>query len=155
MEKKASRNRNIRFKGHAEPRIINAIPESLCLIEQQNTEPTKKRLPKKLTQKKNQAIVCYLSEKQSLKEITPALTSVFGVIAIPASQEKMPTAMVTNFKRIQEETIKVQTIEAALNEEKKFLVELKDLEKEIADQEQQWLEYFNTIRQEMARLTSK
>ena len=50
------RHPKISFDGPAEPRIINATPES-CLIEQLNTEPTKEELAKKAIQKKIEAIV--------------------------------------------------------------------------------------------------
>jgi len=155
MAEEAARHLSIRVKGHAKPRIINATPESIYLLEQ-NTEPTKKPLTKKVTQIKNQGIACFPTENQSLKPRPPAITSFFGAIAIPASQKKMSIAMIANLTRITEETIKVQTIETELNEEKqKLLVELKALEKEIADQEREWTKYFDSVRQEMARLNSR
>jgi hypothetical protein len=156
MAEEASRHLNIRFNGHAKPRIINASPESIYLVEKQNPEPTKKSLPKKVPQKKNHAIAYQPTENQNLRAVPQALTSSSGVIAVPASQKKMPAPMFANLNRIQQEAIKVQTIEAELNKEKeKLLVELKALEKEMAEQEQEWSKYFNTVRQEMARLTSK
>ena len=153
MAKGDLRRWKICFDSPAEPRIINATPES-CLVEQPNTEPTEEKLAKKPCKKKIRAIVNPLSKNQSFGEILESLTSVEGAAAVPASEEKASTVMFAQLNRIKEEAKKVQTIEAELNEEKKKLAgDLEALEKKIADQERELERYFDATRKEMARLT--
>jgi septin family protein len=143
----------ISFDGPAEPRIINATPES-CLVKQPNTKPTKEKLAKKSMQKNIRTIVNSASKNQSFGEIPEPLTSMGGATIVPASEEKVSLTIFAQLNRIKEEAKKVQTIEAELNEEKKKLAgDLEALKKKIADQEREWTQYFDAIRKEMARLT--
>jgi hypothetical protein len=75
----------ISFDGPAEPRIINATPES-CLVRQPSTKPTKEKLAKKAMQKKIRTIGNPESKNQSFEEIPEPLTSVGGAAAVPASE---------------------------------------------------------------------
>ena len=147
------RHPKISFDGPAEPRIINATPES-CLIKQLNSKPTKEKLPKKAMQKKIRAIFNPASKNQNSVETPEPLTPVGGSAAVPASEEKV-SDMFAQLNRIKEEAMKVVTKEAELNEEKKKIAgELEALEKKIADQEREWTQYFDAVRKEMARLIS-
>ena len=152
MAEEDLRRPKISFDGPAEPRIINATPES-CLIEQLNTEPTKEELAKKAIQKKIEAIV-NPAPNQSFGEIPEALTSMGRAGAVTASEEKVSFTMFTQLNRIKEEAKKIQTKETELHEEKKKLAgDLETLEKKIADQEHKWKQYFEAIRKQMARST--
>jgi septin family protein len=147
------RRLKISFDGPAEPRIINATPES-CLVKQPNTQPIKKKLAEKAMQKKNRAIINPALKKQSFGEIPQSLTSVEGSAAVPVSEEKVSVPMFAELNRIKAEAKKVQAMEAELNEEKKKLAgDLEFLEKKILDQEREWTQYFDAIRKEMARFT--
>jgi len=107
MAEEDLRRPKISFDGPAEPRIINATPES-CLIEQLNTEPTKEELAKKAIQKKIEAIV-NPAPNQSFGEIPEALTSMGRAGAVTASEEKVSFTMFTQLNRIKEEAKKIQT----------------------------------------------
>ena len=154
MAKGDSRRLKISFNGPAEPRIINATPES-CLVKQpDNTKPIKEKLAKKAMQKKIRVTVKPALKNQSFGEIPPPLTSVGGAIAVPAPIEKVSVTMFARLNRIKEEAKKVLILEAELNEEKKRLLgELDALEKKVEGQEQEWTQYFDAIRKEVARLT--
>jgi septin family protein len=146
------RRPKISFDGPAEPRIINATPES-CLVEQPNTEPTKEDAPKRAIQENIQATIDPASN-QSLEELPEPLTSVDAAEAVPASKKKASASTFALLNRIEEEAKKIQTIEAELHEEKKkFAGDLEALEKKIADREREWTQYFEAIRKQMARLT--
>lgn len=154
MAKGEPRHPKIIFEGYAEPRIINATPES-CLVKPPNVKPTKEKLAEKAMQKKIRAIVNPESKNQSVGEIPEPLTSVSGAATVPASEEKASVTMFAQLNRIKEQAKKVQTIEAELNEEKKKLAgDLEALKKRIADQELKWARYFDAIKKEIARLTS-
>jgi len=154
MGKGDLRRLKISFDGPAEPRIINATPES-CLVKQpDDNKPIKKKLAKKAMQKKIRATVNPTLKNQSFREIPQPVTSVGGAVAMPASMEKVSVTMFARLNRIKEEAEKVQVIEAELNEEKKKLLgELVALEKKVEGQEREWAQYFDAIRKEIARLT--
>jgi hypothetical protein len=105
-------------------------------------------------QKKIRVTVNPESKNQGFGEGPEPLTSVGAAVAVPASMEKVSVTLFARLNRIKEEAKKVQIKEAELNEEKKKLLgELDALEKKIADQEQEWTQYFEAIRKEVARLT--
>jgi len=146
------RHPKISFDGPAEPRIINATPES-CLVERPNIEPTKDEVARKAVQKKIQAVV-NPALNQSLGEVAESTTSVGGAEAVPASEQKTSVAMFALFNRIDEKAKKVQAIQAEIDEEKRKLAgDLEALEKKVADQEREWTRYFEAIKKQMARLT--
>jgi len=152
MAKGDSRRLKISFDGPAEPRIINATPES-CLVKQpDNTKPIKEKLAKKAMQKKIRVTVNPALKNQSFGETLEPLTSV-GAVAVPASVEKVSVTMFARLNRIKKEAKKVQKIEAELNEEKKKLLgELDALEKKVEGQEREWTRYFEAMRKEVAQL---